>query len=105
MGFEMGGEPIERVLHQGLVSDGCRAAGKAREPRRALSVVGKEAVDIGAYHTAIGRDRALGHAIGSSGTRVLTTLIYALRQRTLTRGIASLCLGGGNGVALAIELL
>jgi len=46
---------------------------------------------------------ALGHAIGSSGARVLTTLLYALKQRNLTRGIASLCLGGGNGVALAVE--
>jgi acetyl-CoA C-acetyltransferase len=46
---------------------------------------------------------ALGHAIGSSGGRVLTTLIYALRNRNLTRGIATLCLGGGNGVALAVE--
>jgi len=46
---------------------------------------------------------ALGHAIGSSGGRVLTTLIYALKRRNLKRGIATLCLGGGNGVALAIE--
>jgi acetyl-CoA C-acetyltransferase len=46
---------------------------------------------------------ALGHAIGSSGSRVLTTLLYALEQRNLTRGIATLCLGGGNGVALAVE--
>jgi acetyl-CoA C-acetyltransferase len=46
---------------------------------------------------------ALGHAIGSSGSRVLTTLIYALKHRNLKRGIATLCLGGGNGVALAIE--
>jgi acetyl-CoA C-acetyltransferase len=46
---------------------------------------------------------ALGHPIGASGARVLTTLLYALKQRNLTRGIASLCLGGGNGVALAIE--
>ena len=46
---------------------------------------------------------ALGHAIGSSGGRVLTTLIYALKRRNLNRGIATLCLGGGNGVALAIE--
>jgi len=46
---------------------------------------------------------ALGHAIGSSGARVLTTLLYALKQRNLKRGIASLCLGGGNGVALAVE--
>ena len=48
---------------------------------------------------------ALGHAIGASGARVLTTLIYALRHRNLKRGIATLCLGGGNGVALAIELV
>ncbi len=48
---------------------------------------------------------ALGHAIGSSGARVLTTLVYALKQRHLTRGIAALCLGGGNGVALAVERL
>ena len=48
---------------------------------------------------------ALGHAIGSSGGRVLTTLLYALRQRGLRRGIATLCLGGGNGVALGVELL
>jgi acetyl-CoA C-acetyltransferase len=48
---------------------------------------------------------ALGHAIGSSGSRVLTTLIYALRARGLKRGIATLCLGGGNGVALAIEVV
>ena len=46
---------------------------------------------------------ALGHAIGSSGARVLTTLLYALRHRNLKRGIATLCLGGGNGVALAVE--
>jgi acetyl-CoA C-acetyltransferase len=47
---------------------------------------------------------ALGHAIGSSGARILTTLIYALKDRGLKRGIATLCLGGGNGVALAIEM-
>jgi acetyl-CoA C-acetyltransferase len=46
---------------------------------------------------------ALGHAIGSSGSRVLTTLIYALQRRQARRGIATLCLGGGNGVALAVD--
>jgi acetyl-CoA C-acetyltransferase len=46
---------------------------------------------------------ALGHAIGASGARVLTTLLYALRRRQAKRGIAALCLGGGNGVALAVE--
>ena len=48
---------------------------------------------------------ALGHAIGSSGSRVLTTLIYALKRHGKKRGIATLCLGGGNGVALAVEVL
>ncbi|HEX5107812.1 MAG TPA: acetyl-CoA C-acetyltransferase [Vicinamibacterales bacterium] len=46
---------------------------------------------------------ALGHPIGASGARILTTLLYALKQRRLRRGIAALCLGGGNGVALAVE--
>ena len=46
---------------------------------------------------------ALGHPIGARGARVLTTLLYALKRRNLKRGIASLCLGGGNGVALAVE--
>jgi len=48
---------------------------------------------------------ALGHPIGASGARVLTTLLYALRDRGKSRGVATLCLGGGNGVALAVELL
>jgi acetyl-CoA C-acetyltransferase len=47
---------------------------------------------------------ALGHPIGASGARVLTTLLYALRRHGKTRGVATLCLGGGNGVALAVEL-
>jgi acetyl-CoA C-acetyltransferase len=47
---------------------------------------------------------ALGHPIGASGARVLTTLIYALRRRGGHRGIATLCLGGGNGVAMAVEV-
>ena len=46
---------------------------------------------------------ALGHAIGSSGSRILTTLLYALRHRNLRRGVATLCMGGGNGLALAVE--
>jgi acetyl-CoA C-acetyltransferase len=48
---------------------------------------------------------ALGHPIGASGARVLTTLLYALRDRGKSRGVATLCLGGGNGVALAVERL
>ena len=47
---------------------------------------------------------ALGHPLGASGARVLTTLIYALKDRGLKRGIASLCLGGGEAVAMAVEM-
>lgn len=47
---------------------------------------------------------ALGHPIGASGARVLTTLIYALQDRGLKRGIAAMCLGGAEAVAMAIEL-
>jgi acetyl-CoA C-acetyltransferase len=46
---------------------------------------------------------ALGHPIGASGARVLTTLLYALQARGLKRGLASLCLGGGNAVAMVVE--
>jgi acetyl-CoA C-acetyltransferase len=46
---------------------------------------------------------ALGHPIGASGARVLTTLLYAMEAGNAKRGIATLCLGGGNGVALAVE--
>jgi acetyl-CoA C-acetyltransferase len=46
---------------------------------------------------------ALGHPIGASGARILTTLLYALKRTDKRRGIATLCLGGGNGVALAVE--
>jgi len=47
---------------------------------------------------------ALGHPIGASGARILVTLVHALRRRGLKRGVASLCLGGGEAVAVAVEL-
>lgn len=47
---------------------------------------------------------ALGHPIGATGARLLTTLLFALRQRGMKRGIASLCLGGGDAVAMAVEM-
>ena len=48
---------------------------------------------------------ALGHPIGATGARILTTLIHALKHRGLKRGVASLCLGGGDAVAMAIEIV
>jgi acetyl-CoA C-acetyltransferase len=46
---------------------------------------------------------ALGHPIGASGARILVTLVSALQQRGLKRGIASLCIGGGEATAVAVE--
>ena len=63
--------------------------------------------DIGIPHDRInihGGATALGHPIGASGTRILVTLLNALRQKGLKRGVASLCIGGGEGTAVAIEL-
>ena len=48
---------------------------------------------------------ALGHPLGASGARILTTLIFALRARGLRRGLATLCMGGGNGLAAAVEMV
>jgi acetyl-CoA C-acetyltransferase len=47
---------------------------------------------------------ALGHPIGATGARITTTLIHALRKRGLKRGIASLCIGGGEATAIALEV-
>ena len=48
---------------------------------------------------------ALGHPIGATGARILTTLIYAMKHRGLKKGVASLCLGGGDAVAMAVEVM
>ena len=48
---------------------------------------------------------ALGHPIGASGARILTTLVYALRARKQRYGVAALCIGGGMGIAMAVENL
>jgi len=48
---------------------------------------------------------ALGHPVGASGARVLVTLLYALKDRRVRRGMASLCLGGGEAVSLIVENL
>ena len=48
---------------------------------------------------------ALGHPIGASGARILTTLVHALRARKLRYGVAALCIGGGMGIAMVVEAL
>jgi acetyl-CoA C-acetyltransferase len=52
---------------------------------------------------ALGGGIALGHPIGASGARIVVTLLHALADRKLRRGVATLCMGGGNGLALGIE--
>jgi len=64
--------------------------------------------DIGLDHAKVnvnGGACALGHPIGASGARILVTLIHALRNRNLKTGVASLCIGGGEAVAVAVEAL
>ena len=64
--------------------------------------------DLGIPHDKInvhGGATALGHPIGASGTRILVTLVNALKHKGLTRGVASLCIGGGEATAVAIELV
>ena len=48
---------------------------------------------------------ALGHPLGASGARILVTLVHALKQREKTRGVASLCIGGGEATSIAVEIL
>jgi|SRR5580704_7519384 acetyl-CoA C-acetyltransferase len=79
------------------------------EINEAFAVVTMAAMrDIDIDHARVnvhGGACALGHPIGATGARILTTLLYALRRRGGKRGIASLCIGGGEAVALAVELL
>jgi acetyl-CoA C-acetyltransferase len=64
--------------------------------------------DLGLDHQKVninGGACALGHPIGATGARIMTTLLYALKARGKKRGIASLCIGGGEATAIAIELM
>jgi acetyl-CoA C-acetyltransferase len=64
--------------------------------------------DLGIPHEKInihGGATALGHPIGASGTRIIVTLVNALKQRGAKRGVASLCIGGGEATAVAVELV
>ena len=64
--------------------------------------------DLGLRHDQLnvnGGACAMGHPVGATGARIITTLLYALRKRGLRRGVASQCIGGGEACAVAIELL
>jgi len=71
-----------------------------------VALVTQQALDIPHEKINIhGGACALGHPIGASGARIIVTLIHALKQHQLKRGIASLCIGGGEATAIAIELI
>ncbi|MDJ0812509.1 MAG: acetyl-CoA C-acyltransferase [Woeseiaceae bacterium] len=78
------------------------------EVNEAFAVVTMAAMrDVGLDHAAVnvnGGACALGHPIGASGARITTTLLHALKARGLKRGVASLCIGGGEAVAVGVEL-
>jgi acetyl-CoA C-acetyltransferase len=64
--------------------------------------------DIGIPHDKVnvnGGAVAMGHPIGATGARIMTTLIYALKKRGLKKGVAALCIGGGEATAVALEVL
>jgi acetyl-CoA C-acetyltransferase len=64
--------------------------------------------DLGLRHDQVnvnGGACAMGHPVGATGARIITTLLYALRKRGLRRGVASQCIGGGEACAVTIELL
>ena len=79
------------------------------EINEAFAVVTMAAMtDLGLDHDKVnvnGGACALGHPIGASGARILVTLIHALRDRGLKKGVAGLCIGGGEATAVAIELV
>jgi acetyl-CoA C-acetyltransferase len=79
------------------------------EVNEAFAVVTMAAMkDVGIPHEKVnvnGGAVALGHPIGATGARIITTLIYALKKRGLKKGVAALCIGGGEGTALALEVL
>jgi acetyl-CoA C-acetyltransferase len=124
----IGTTPLARILSYAStgVEPGIMGIGPVTAVRKALERAGLTIADIDLFElneafaaqaVAVSRELgldpakvnvnggaiALGHPIGASGARVLTTLVYALRARTLRYGVASLCIGGGMGIAMAVE--
>jgi acetyl-CoA C-acetyltransferase len=126
--IELGVEVMARI--RGYASSGVDPAimgiGPVRASRKALANVGWAAGDLdlieaneafAAQAVAVNREMgwdlsrvnvnggavALGHPIGASGARILTTLLYEMKKRGARKGLATLCIGGGQGTALAVE--
>jgi acetyl-CoA C-acetyltransferase len=125
---QIGAKPLARILSYASVGVDPKIMGMGPVPavRKALERAGLTIADIDLFELneafavqslAVSRELglepskvnihggavALGHPIGASGARILTTLIYALRSRQLRYGVASLCIGGGMGIAMVVE--
>jgi len=124
----VGTKPLARILSYGSAGVDPKVMGMGPVPavRKALERAGLMADDVDLFELneafaaqalAVSRELgldpawvnvnggaiALGHPIGASGARILTTLVYALRARKLRYGVAALCVGGGMGIAMAVE--
>jgi acetyl-CoA C-acetyltransferase len=127
---QAGTAPLARILSYATAGVDAKIMGMGPVPavRRALDRAGLNIGDVDLFELneafavqalAVGRELgldsarvnihggaiALGHPIGASGARVLTTLLYALRARKLRYGLAALCIGGGMGIAMVVERL
>jgi len=127
---ELGIKPLARIIGYGAggVDPSIMGMGPVPATRKALAKAGLSIADIelieaneafAAQFLAVGKELgfpkdkvnvnggaiALGHPIGASGARVLVTLLHAMRQRGAKRGLATLCIGGGQGVATIVELV
>ncbi len=127
---ELGVKPIARILSYGSggVDPAIMGMGPVPATRKALAKAGLTIADIdlveaneafAAQFLAVGKELgfvkekvnvhggaiAIGHPIGASGARILVTLLYAMKQRNAKRGLATLCIGGGQGVATIVEML
>ena len=97
---------IQKVLHKAGWSVGDVDLFEVNEAFACVAMIAMR--DIGIPHDKInvnGGATALGHPIGASGARLITTLVAALQNRGLSRGVASLCIGGGEATAIAVELV
>jgi acetyl-CoA C-acetyltransferase len=128
--LQLGRKPLARILSYVSIGVDPKVMGMGPVPavRKVLERAGLKMSDVGLFElneafaaqsVAVARELgvdgakvnvnggaiALGHPIGASGARVLTTLLYALRARKLRYGVASLCIGGGMGIAMAMQNL
>ncbi len=99
-------EPIRNLLRQLQMTPNDIDLYEINEPFAMVPLITMKELGIDPTRVNVqGGAISLGHPIGVSGARILSTLMYALRRSGKRRGIASLCIGGGGGIALAVELI